>query len=281
MKWTVDLAPHHKSGLPLTSRVIIAAGISRLGHPSQIPYEVEGVGAIITGPWSGLEDHPPYPVLVRRPGGLLWVPPRPPHHTTATLKRIAPKWPRSVAIIAALGPGDVDSTREAARRLAREGRVAGFLVEVDEEEPLSQVVARVDGVREFMVPTWVALPLHRAREWVEPVVHAGADALLVGMPPVGVWPRGDRVVRGRLYGPLLLPLTLAALSQVAPLARGLPLIAQGGIHTPRDAVRCLEAGAAAVALDAAVWVEPDLPTRVHEAVVAWEQEHSPSGENTE
>ncbi len=276
--WPVDLAPRHKVGLPLRSRVIIAAGISRLGYPTQLPYALDGVGAIITGPWSGLSQHPRYPILIPRPSGVLWVPPRPPSHTSATLRRVAPKWPRSVAIVAALGPGDVSSTRDGARRLAREGRVVGFLVEVGAEEPLPRVLARVDVVREQELPVWVALPLHRVAELVPPVLNVEADALVIGMPPEGLGYHRGRRFHGRLYGPLVFPLMLSALIKAVALARDVPVIAQGGIHSPQDALRCLEVGAAAVALDAAVWVEPDLPAAVHEAIVAWEEAQHPSAD---
>ena len=271
--WVLDLAPHHKMGLPLRSRVLIASGMSRLGHPTQVTYDMEGVGAVVVGPWTGPEDWPPYPVLIRRPGGVLWCPPRPPRGIGQTLRRVSSHWQRwPAAIIASLGPADVGITREVARRLSRHGDIAGFLIEVDAREEAATLLARVDIVRQVaQLPVLVALPLHRASALVEPCLQAGADALVIGMPPEGVWTHKGKAVRGYVYGPLLLPLVLATLQQVrGRIPTTTPLIAQGGIHAPRDAIRCLEAGADAVALDAAVWVEPDLPTRVHRAILAWE-----------
>ncbi|NPA90943.1 MAG: hypothetical protein GXO55_05795 [Chloroflexi bacterium] len=272
--WAIDLAPHHKSGLPLRTRVLIAAGISRLAHPSQIPYRWDGVGAVITGPWSGLAGHPAYPVLKTRPGGVLWVPPRPPGNTNATLRRMSAHWPRQeIAILAALGPGDVAETREGARRLARCAQIAGLVVEIGADEGVGQAVARVDVAGETLLPVIAAVPLHR-EDLIEPLVHAGIQALIVAMPPEGVWRHRGRAVTGRLYGPLLLPLTLAALRRTRARAPQVPIIAQGGIHAATDAIRCLEEGADAVALDAAVWVEPDLPAHVHRAILAWETQQA-------
>jgi len=178
----------------------------------------------------------------------------------------------SIALIAALAADEIPITREAARRLSREDSLAAILIEVGEEERAGNLLARVDVTREVsQVPLLVALPLHRVSDLTEPVCRAGADALVVGMPPMGVWQHQGGWVEGRLYGPLVLPLVLSALRKARSLAPDWPLVAQGGIHAPQDAVRCLEAGADAVALDAAVWVETDLPKRVDEAIRAWEQ----------
>ncbi len=272
--WVVDLAPRHKMGLPLTSRVIIAAGISRLGFPTQIPYNLDGVGAIITGPWTWVPHWEQYPILIERPGAILWTPPRPPRSPSKVLRQLTETWQRwPVAVVGALAPGETAHIRDAARHLSE--AVSALLVESAPDEDLSAVLARITTAADVSeLPTWVALPLERAREWAQPCVHAGADALLIGMPPEGIWPRGEHWVRGRVYSPALLPIMLAALRDVVPLVDGaVPLIAQGGIHSPEDAIRCREAGADAVALDAAVWVEPDLPKRVAEALHAWDEEH--------
>lgn len=272
----VDLAPRHKVGLPLYSRVLIAAGISRLGFPAQIPYDLQGVGAIITGPWTWPEGWGRYPVLSERPGGVLWTPGQGPRGTGKTLRRLARERPPDpIALLAALSSPSVEHTAAAARHLGDSGLMAGIVIEVGQGEELGNVLARISTAADASgLPLLVALPLGRVETLIEPCLHAGADALIVGMPPEGVWPHGDGWRRVRIYTPSLLALTLDALLRARRAAGAdIPIVAQGGIHSPEDAVLCREAGADAVALDTAVWVEPDLPARVHEALQAWDEEH--------
>ena len=55
---------------------------------------------------------------------------------------------------------------------------------------------------------------------------------------------------------------VAALLQVASLQLPAALIACGGIHTADHVRQALAAGAQAVQIDSAVWVEPGLPGRL-------------------
>jgi len=202
------------------------------------------------------------------------------------LRRLAKHWQHwPAAVIAALAPADVGLTRDVVRRLSGQDSIAGLLIEVGEDEAIESMLARVDVARQVaQLPVLVALPLHRALALVDPCLQMEVDALVMGMPPVGEWTHRGMSVSGYLYGPLLLPLVLATLRQVRTrVPATTPIVAQGGIHGPRDAIRCLEEGADAVALDAAVWVEPDLPARVHEAILAWEaaREHSETEDREE
>ena len=279
--WAVDLAPQHKLGLPLPTRVVLAAGMVRLGFPEQIPCSLDGVGAVVTGPWTWEPHWGPYPVLVERPGGVFWVPQRPGHHVPSVLERAAAAWePLPTVVLAAIAAGEVAHTEQVARHLADIPAVAGVWVEIGAEEEMGHALARVTAAGQASgLPVIAVLPLHRAAALAEPCLHAGADALVVGMPPEGEWPHEGRWVRGRVYGPLLLPLTLAALRAVLNRVQGrAPVLAQGGIHSPEDAVLCRAVGAAAVVLDAAVWVVPDMPAQVWAALRAWEEEHALSEE---
>ncbi len=272
----VDLAPRHKLGLPLVSRVVIAAGISRLGFSSQIPYHLKGVGAIITGPWTWEEGWPRYPVLVERPGGVLWAPPQGPRGIGKTLRRLAKdRPPEPIALLAALASPHPEHTAAAARHLGDSGLMAGLVIEAGHTVSLSNVLASISLAAEVSeLPVLVALPLEQVEAWVEPCLHAGADALIVGMAPEGVWPWKGEWQRVRVYGPALLALTLDAILRARRVAGpDMPIVAQGGIHSAEDAVLCREAGADAVAIDTAAWVEPDLPARVDAALRDWDKEH--------
>jgi dihydroorotate dehydrogenase len=125
--------------------------------------------------------------------------------------------------------------------------------------------------RQADVPVWVKPRLEVAEAWARPLADAGAHALVIGQPPRGRLAAGPKPpwhalgtlpgtpVDGALYGPLTFGLMLPVLAAVAKLALPTALIACGGIHTPEQMAQALEAGADAVQIDSAVWVEPGLP----------------------
>jgi dihydroorotate dehydrogenase (NAD+) catalytic subunit len=101
------------------------------------------------------------------------------------------------------------------------------------------------------LPVLARLPLERILELAETAISAGAAAISL-CPPRGVLPDSDgKLLRGRLYGPALFPLALAA---VQALARsGLPVIGACGVYQPEDIEAMLAAGALAVQLDSVLW----------------------------
>ena len=72
-------------------------------------------------------------------------------------------------------------------------------------------------------------------------------------PPRGAFRLPDgRWLTGRLYGPAVLPGTLALLSALRQVTEA-PLIAAGGVFSRADGRACLDAGALAVQLDTVLW----------------------------
>ena len=72
-------------------------------------------------------------------------------------------------------------------------------------------------------------------------------------------------VTGGLSGPAIKPLALFNVHRVyreVARAAGVPLIGMGGIQTARDAVEFLLAGASAVAVGTALFVDPTLPVKI-------------------
>src|SRR5690606_35996257 len=96
-------------------------------------------------------------------------------------------------------------------------------------------------------------------ELAEPVIHAGAGALVVAAPPRGTArdPYSGRLVPGRIYGPMVKAMTLRMVGQLATRI-DIPIIGAGGIHSPQDARDFIEAGARAVQVDSVTWVEPKM-----------------------
>jgi len=111
-------------------------------------------------------------------------------------------------------------------------------------------------------------------------VEGGADALVIAQPPRGALMRSAAetqagaplpggIVRGGVYGPLAFPQMLNALLEVAALQLPVVLIACGGIHGWEQVRQALRAGATAVQVDSAAWIEPGLPQQL---VAAWRAE---------
>lgn len=111
------------------------------------------------------------------------------------------------------------------------------------------------------------VPLARA------AVDAGADALSLINTYVGMaissetWQPALANVTGGLSGPAIKPLALFHVHRVyRELARpaGVPLLGMGGIQSTRDAIEFFLAGATAVAVGTALFVDPTIPIRVAE-----------------
>ncbi len=103
------------------------------------------------------------------------------------------------------------------------------------------------------------------------VADAGADAIslintLVGMA-VDVRTRRPKIgnVTGGLSGPAIRPIAVRMVWQVARAVR-LPIIGMGGIVTAEDALEFLIAGATAVAVGTANFIDPDAPVKIIEGL---------------
>jgi dihydroorotate dehydrogenase (NAD+) catalytic subunit len=102
-------------------------------------------------------------------------------------------------------------------------------------------------------------------------VEAGADALslintLVGMA-VDVRTRQPKIanVTGGLSGPAIRPVAVRMVWQVAQ-AVGVPVIGMGGITTAEDALEFLIAGATAVSVGTANFIDPAAAVKVIEGL---------------
>lgn len=101
------------------------------------------------------------------------------------------------------------------------------------------------------LPLIVRLPLENAADHAMEAVQSGADAISLAAPR-GAYPaRAGNLVHGRLYGPALLPLSLAAVKEISKA--GLPVIGAGGLYSQAQCDAMLSAGAMAVQLDSLLW----------------------------
>ncbi|MFQ5411818.1 MAG: dihydroorotate dehydrogenase [Phycisphaerae bacterium] len=119
-------------------------------------------------------------------------------------------------------------------------------------------------------------------ETARAAIEGGADALSLINTYLGMALNIDTRrpalahVSGGLSGPAIRPLAVYLVHRVyTELARdaGVPLIGMGGIATWRDAVEFILAGATAVSIGTALFIEPDAPIRIIEGIEGYLVEH--------
>ena len=75
---------------------------------------------------------------------------------------------------------------------------------------------------------------------------------------------------GRVYGPLIKPVILRMVGRLRrQIPEDIPIIGSGGIHSPQDARDYVDAGAVAVQVDTATWVQPKMLERIARDLGGW------------
>ncbi len=268
MTW-IDLAPGGKESLAVANPVLVAGGMIGYGEVLPRGLDLAGLGAAVIGPFTTAprSGHagPRYGTGV---GGMVVESGGQSRGVSAAVSKFAKQWQRLPCPVVAQVVAE--SVREAGKIIARLQEVEGLagleLVPTGREADTARRMVQV-AAAESDRPIWVKLRLETAATWAAELVAAGAQGLVVGQAPRGRLPspRGE-MVAGDLYGPLVFGLMLDALVAVARLELPVALIACGGIHTVAQMETALAAGARAVQIDSALWVEPGLPNRL---AAAW------------
>jgi len=177
-----------------------------------------------------------------------------------TIARYRARWARSLAplIVHVVATSPAEVALCAAALEGCEG-VVGIELGLHDQATPDDIAAILDAARESTLPALVRVPLYSAVESARAAVEAGAGGLVVAAPPRGTArdPESGQLIGGRVYGPWLKAQALRAVGQIARLV-SVPVIGCGGIHTADDARDFLEAGAVAVQVDTATWVQPRL-----------------------
>ena len=187
------------------------------------------------------------------PGGFLLHTGYPNPGLGAVLRRSAAAWRRSpqpvIVHLLSQDPGEI--ARMVPRLEGVEGVMGveiGLPPEVDPDSAARFVEAALG---EILVI--VRLPFEQALALAPVILDAGAAAASLNAPRGALPGLDGRLVEGRLYGPAVFPQMLHLVQCLSSLA--LPIIAAGGIYTQADIDTVLAAGAAAVQLDAALWLD--------------------------
>ncbi len=276
-------------GLRLKNPILVASGCFGYGREYASILDVGRLGGIMVKgvslePWPG---NPP-PRLAEVPAGLLNSIGLQNPGVDRFLAEELP-WLRELptAVIVNVIGRTVDEYRAVAARLEGAPGVAALEVNVScpnikegglsfgrSPEAAAEVVAAVRA--ETALPLIVKLTPNTGdvEGLARAVAAAGADALSAINTLIGLAIDADRrrpvlgTVFGGLSGPAIKPVALACTWRAARSA-GLPVIGMGGITTGRDAAEFLLAGATAVAVGTAVFVDPLAPLRVLEELEAF------------
>ena len=107
--------------------------------------------------------------------------------------------------------------------------------------------AALSAVASTMTPELVADPVK-----VNTFLAGRPDILVMFDNGVVLFSSAGKLIAGRLYGPALLPLALAAVYSLR--RQSLPVIAGGGVYRKADGEALQAAGAVAVQLDSVLWL---------------------------
>lgn len=210
------------------------------------------LGAFVTNPISRdrrsparAERHLPYP------GGFLLHTGFPNPGLKTVLQRHSDAWQRSqLAVIAHIIPQRPREAAEMTRAFENLGCIAGVEVGIPPDAAPNEAAALASAAQGEL-PLIVRLPPERAETLAAAVAAAASNVIFSLGPPRGAIPVNSGVRSGRLYGPGVFPIALAAVETLA--RQGYRVIGAGGIYSPEAGRAMLAAGAIAVQLDAVLW----------------------------
>jgi dihydroorotate dehydrogenase (NAD+) catalytic subunit len=245
-----------KVDLVINPPMMNASGSLGFAPEQHGPVDLRRLGAFVTNPVSLERRSPAQGVrCLAYPGGFLLHTGHPNPGLKAVIHRYAPRWRRSpVPILVHLLAQEANEIDRMVRRLEGLAGVAGFELGLPPQAD-GQTAASMIAAAAGELPVVLRLPLERAGELAEAIAATakgtGLAAISLGPPQGALLGPDHELVHGRLYGPAVFPLALAAL--LAVRRAGLPVIAGGGIYRPEQVEALLAAGASAVQVDAVLW----------------------------
>lgn len=289
----VDLAPRCPRELQLRNPVMVASGCFGYGLEYARFMERGRLGAIVS---KGTTLRPragnPPPRLAETPAGMLNSIGLQNPGVETVIAEYAPLWAEwEVPVIVNVAGEAVGEYAEVARRLDEVPGVAGLEVNIScpnvdagglafgiDARSAAEVTAAVRRATTLPVLVKLTPNVTDVVAIARAVVEAGADALtlintLRGML-MDVQARRPLLPRGigGLSGPAIRPVALAMVYEVAG-AVDVPIVGVGGIVSAHDALEFFLAGATAVQVGTACFVDPLAPLKILDGIAAWmEQE---------
>ncbi len=281
--------PGRKSSVVMANPVMTASGTFSFGLDEDHAFEIEQLGAIVTKtvtlrPRAGSAQTR----TAETPAGMLNAIGLQNPGVDQVVRKLAPRWARwNVPVIVSVLGATVDEYGTVAERLDGVPGVSGIEVNISspnakrggmefgqDAETAAAVTEAV--VRATTLPIIVKLTPNVTDivAVARAVVDAGADALCVinTLQAMAIDARTRKPTIGSIFsglsGPAIKPVALRMAYQVAS-AVDVPIVGCGGITTGTDAIEFLLAGATAVQVGTASFVNPRAPLDVLEGIQAY------------
>ena len=245
-----------KFDLTLNHPVMNAAGTLGFAPHPHGPVDLARLGAFVTNPVSLAPRTPAAGSrLLNFPGGFLLHTGYPNPGLKRVLRRYARQWARSpVPVLVHLLVQDLTEISSMVRDLESVEGVSGIELGLPPQVTV-QVASELVQAALGELPVVVRIPMEQVFELAPMIIEYGVTAASLA-PPRGALPTpaGENVSmisHGRLYGPSVFPLALAAVRILA--ATGVSTIGAGGIYHPEQIEAMLAAGAQGVQLDTVLW----------------------------
>ena len=293
MNLTVQLAPQNKKSLQLANPVMTASGTFGYGMEYAHLFDIQKLGAIVCKgtahePWEGN----PQPRIAETENGMLNSIGLQGIGVEALIKEKASVWAGwQVPVIVNIVGRTIDDYTEVARKLDKVPGVAGLELNIScpnvkeggaefgsNPETAAKVTSAVKKTTTLPVIVKLTPNTGEIVRIAQAVAAAGADALCLintvkGMA-IDIKTRKPLLgnTYGGLSGPAIKPVALYMVYQVFK-AVNIPIVGCGGITNAEDAIEFLMAGATAVEVGTASFMNPRAPMDVLEGIGKYLQEN--------
>jgi len=289
MNLSVQLAPGNKKGLKLTNPVMTASGTFGYGMEYEHLFDIQKLGAIVCkGTTLEPRDGNPQPRIAETANGMLNSIGLQNIGVDALIKEKAPVWASwQVPVIVNIAGRTIDDYAEVARELDKVPGVAGLEVNIscpnikaggaefganpESAAKVTEAVRKATALPVIMKLTPDTAEIVRI---AQAVTGAGADALCFintvrGMA-INIKTRKPLLGNGYggLSGPVIKPVALYMVYEVYK-AVNIPIIGCGGITNANDAIEFFMAGATAIQVGTASFMNPRAPMDVLEGIESY------------
>ena len=289
MDLSVNLAPHHKVELLLRNPVMTASGTFSNGIEFASHFDLDALGAIVS---KGTTMQPrrgnATPRTVETPAGMINAIGFQNIGVNALISTVAPVWERwAVPAIVNIMGYTLEEYGLLAARLDGVPGVAGLEVNIScpnveagglefgqDPQHAAAVVREVAAATSLPFLVKLTPSVADIRPIAESVARAGAHALTVSntIPAMAIDVKRRRPVIangfGGLSGPAVKPIAMRNVYLSSSVV-DIPVVASGGIMTGLDAIEFVMAGAAAIQVGTATFLDPEAPWRILAEIEAW------------
>lgn len=270
----IEITRPGKYSLIVSTPVMPAAGTFGFGDNYQKLINYDKLGAIVTNPVTIEPWNPATGTrIVALDAGVLVHTGLPNPGLNRTVKQYRKVWENlPIPVILHLVGTTVEHIERATRRIDEVDELNAVELGLNDGISEDEAFDLVEAAAKMEKPLLVRLPFYETYKLAMPVIDAGADALVVSGAPRGTARdvHSGKLVSGRVYGPLVKPMTLRMVGRLRrEIPAEIPIIGSGGVHSPNDARDFIEAGAVAVQVSTATWVQPRMLERISRDLGGW------------